>query len=91
MPTSISESVYQVVKDKSKSELIDFIERQQVIINQLRSLDEPAHAEETMLLGYCPACGKRTDQAESPYRCRYCGKALIWNLSKNLSKKETTE
>ena len=78
MPMSISESVYEIVKDKSKSELIDFIERQQVIINQLRSLDEPVEAEETLLLGHCPICNKQTNEKESPYRCRYCGKTLIW-------------
>ena len=71
-------------------ELIDFIERQQVIINQLRSLDDPEPAELTMLVGVCPACTKQTDQAESPYRCRYCGKALIWRNCKP-QEKETSE
>ena len=90
MPTSISDTVYDAVKDKTKSELIDFIERQQVIINQLRSLDDPEPAELTMLIGVCPACTKQTDQAESPYRCRYCGKALIWRNCKP-QEKETSE
>ena len=80
MPKTIQEAVFEITHEKTKAELIDYIEKQLVIINGLRSLDNPEVVEDINFAGTCPACTKQTNNIESPYRCRYCGKALIWNI-----------
>ena len=87
MPTlankELADEIFKMTNEKTKAELINFIEKQTVIIKQLRSLDEPEEVEDSYLLGVCPACTKITNQMESPYRCRYCGKSLIWKGDKS--------
>ena len=78
MPEKLTDQILDMTRDKTKAELINLIEKQQIIINQLRSIDDPCSVEEQHAVGVCPSCSKHTDQVESPYRCRHCGKALIW-------------
>ena len=73
MSSNIHDEILALTKDKTKNELVRLIEKQQVIIRQLRSLDMPEE-----ITDMCPSCGTKTTREESPYRCRHCGKTLIW-------------
>ena len=63
----------------------ELVKKQQAIIERLHDLNRPEgiiQAEpdgEGNTTGTCPACGKKTSVTESPYRCRYCGKAVLWD------------
>lgn len=53
----------------------------QIRIRQMQQLNTPALVENlsgSSEKGSCPNCLRQTTRTESFYRCRWCGKALVW-------------
>ena len=64
----------------------DMLRKAYVILREKNDLDKPENVldvrkpNSVQTIGVCPACKAETTIMESRYRCRYCGKELLWKI-----------
>lgn len=75
----VRKDIIQLMKGKPREAVIRFAVKQQIIINQLRSLDIAEYPEDNA----CPNCSVKVDQNHDAYRCAACGKKLTWIKGEN--------
>lgn len=71
---TIRKQMIQLMKGKTREAILRFAIKQQIIITQLRSLNDAEYPENNA----CPNCGIIVTTEHDPYRCAACGKKLDW-------------